>query len=600
MSFIIIASYQFWRHILTKPIGRKELIKIYIWTISYFKHFVPMTLLYVLCGGAMIWGELMIPRRMGYLIDHVFPMKNMNLLTHQVLILFGFVLLILIAKSIYNFLEVIIANKIIKKQQTDLMVKFQKLGFGYYEKVPTGQILSMFEHSVKETQKTYTFLFPHFIYSLAQFAVPSIVLSINAPLFFIAAMVGNVIYVLLNQFANNKIQYYLSAETSAAQCAQQAIYDTVVATSEMKAMGSSEWLIQKTMKAFDTYRVPRMWSVFWRHFRFTTVGLTLTVSIILFYYFGLELVRDGSLMLGEFIGYSFLMGLVSRGFSVFFYIIPAQQHALNYAKHLYDFMQLPCDVIDVDHMIDKPIEPMDLSFKNVSFFYEEDNPILKEITIDIQAGKKTAIVGESGCGKSTLLKLIGRFYDVTEGEISIGGCDVRQFNLENLRNYIGYVFQETYLFNMTIKENIKFGNPFASDDDVISAARSASAHDFIMASENGYDTMVGERGMRLSGGEKQRLSIARMLLKAPEIVLLDEATSALDRVTEVAVKESLDELMKGRTVVAIAHRLSTIMSYDSIIVLDAGRVVEQGTYQTLMEKKGLFYRLAMRGAENVE
>ncbi len=160
------------------------------------------------------------------------------------------------------------------------------------------------------------------------------------------------------------------------------------------------------------------------------------------------------------------------------------------------------------------------------------------------------------------------------------------------------MFQDTYLFNLSIKENIKFGNPDASDDEVVEAAIRASAHPFIMETENAYETMVGERGVRLSGGQKQRISIARMLLKAPQIILLDEATSALDQVTESTVKQSLDELSEGRTVVAVAHRLSTIMEYDAIIVLEAGKIAEQGDYQTLMEKEGLFYRLVMRGAEN--
>ncbi|OPJ60581.1 ABC transporter ATP-binding protein [Clostridium oryzae] len=583
---------------MKKQLENKRMLKLYFWTVSYFKPFILPTLLYVLCGGGMIWGELMIPRRMGYLIDDVIPLKRMALLVNQVLILCGIVVLILMVKSIFNLLEQIISNKIIKNQQTDLMVKLQKLGFSYYEKVPTGRILALFENAVNETQQTYTFLFPQFIYSLAQFTVPSIILISSEPIFFFAAMVGNIIYVFLNRTANKKIQYYLGIETKAAQVSQQSLYDAIEATTELKAMGSKDWFINRTIEDFNRFRIARMWSIFWRHFRYTTVGLTLTISIVLFYFYGLNLIQNGKLLLGQLVGYSFLMGLVSRGFSVFFYIIPAQYNALNYAKYLYEFLKLKPDVIEDDNSLEVQIDKFDIEFKNVSFSYKDNQPIINNISFTIPAGKKTAIVGGSGSGKSTLLKLIARFYDVTEGEVSVGGYDVRKLKLKNLRENFGYVFQDTYLFNMSIKDNIRFGNPSATDEEIVQAAKLASAHEFIMDTEDGYDTIVGERGVRLSGGQKQRISIARMMLKKPQIILLDEATSALDNVTESAVKKSLEELSAGRTVVTVAHRLSTIMEYDSIIVLDAGKIAEQGTYKELMDKKGLFYRLVMRGVKN--
>lgn len=583
---------------MEKQLKKKEMLKLYFWTLSYFKPFILPTFLYVLCGGGVILGELMIPRRMGYLIDNVIPLKRMDLLINQVLILCGVVVLILIVKAIFNLLEQIIANKIVKNQQTDLMVKLQKLGFSYYEKVPTGQILSLFENAVNETQQTYTFLFPQFIYSLAQFAVPSIIILFSEPIFFWAAMIGNIIYVFLNRTANKKIKYYLSVETKAAQVSQQSLYDAIEATTELKAMGSKDWFINRTVGNFNQFRIARMRSLFWRHFRYTTVGLTLTISIVLFYFYGLNLVQSGKLLLGQLVGYSFLMGLVSRGFSVFFYIIPAQYNALNYAKYLYEFLKLKPDVIEDDNSFEAQIDKFDIEFKNVSFSYKDNEPIINDISFTIPAGKKTAIVGGSGSGKSTLLKLIGRFYDVTDGEILLGGYDIRKLKLKNLRQNFGYVFQDTYLFNMSIKDNIKFGNPDATESKVVQAAKGASAHQFIMDTEEGYDTILGERGVRLSGGQKQRISIARMMLKKPQIILLDEATSALDNVTESAVKQSLEELSAGRTLVTVAHRLSTIIEYDSIIVLDAGKIAEQGTYQELIHKKGLFYGLVMRGVSN--
>lgn len=579
-------------------IDKKGMIKLYFWTLSYFKPVLFLTLLYVICGGAMIFGELMIPRRMGYLIDNIIPLNKISLLVNQILLLFGVVVLILIVKSIYNFLEQVISNKIIRNQQTELMLHLQKLGFSYYEKVPTGQILAIFENAVNQTQQTYTFLFPQFIYSLAQFVVPSIILLYSEPIFFVAAMVGNVLYIGLNHVANKKIQYYLDIETKASQASQQSLYDAIEATTELKITGSKEWFQKRTIGYFNEFRIARMWSLFWRHFRYTTVGLTLTLSIVLFYYFGLRLVANGSITLGTLVGYSFLMGLISRGFSVFFYIIPAQYNALNYAKYLFDFLKLQPDVTEDNCRYIDDIDRFDIQLKNISFSYNKNQPLINDISYTIPEGKKIAIVGESGCGKSTLLKLIGRFYDVSNGEIMIGGQDIRDVKMNKLRQNFGYVFQDTYLFNMSMKENIRFGNPEATDFEVIQAAERAKAHEFIMETEDGYETIVGERGSRLSGGQKQRISIARMILKDPKIILLDEATSALDYATEASIKKALDDFSVGKTVIAVAHRLSTIKEYDCILVLEDGKIAEQGTYESLNNKKGIFYGLVMKGVRN--
>ncbi len=200
-------------------------------------------------------------------------------------------------------------------------------------------------------------------------------------------------------------------------------------------------------------------------------------------------------------------------------------------------------------------------------------------------------MGASGNGKSTVLKLLDRFYDPQEGDITLEGVSLKNLSLSQLRNSIGYVFQETYLFGSSIKENIRFGNPDATDEEVIQAAKAAYAHEFIMETEQQYETLVGERGIKLSGGQKQRIAIARMFIKNPAILLLDEATSALDNVSEAYIKKALDQLSKGRTTIAIAHRISTIMDYDKIVYVQDGKAAEIGTYEELIRRKGLFYEL---------
>ena len=230
-------------------------------------------------------------------------------------------------------------------------------------------------------------------------------------------------------------------------------------------------------------------------------------------------------------------------------------------------------------------------FENVSFEYPDDhNRVFSGLNLQIHAGEKVAIVGPSGGGKTTLCNLIPRFYDVSKGRITLDGEDVKHFTLKSLRGNIGIVQQDVYLFSGTIFENIVYGRPGATRDEVMEAAKRAGAHEFIMGLKNGYDTYVGERGVKLSGGQKQRISIARVFLKNPPIIILDEATSALDNESEFAVAQSLAELSKGRTTLTIAHQLSSIRNSDRILVLTEDGIVEEGNHDELIARKGMYYQ----------
>jgi subfamily B ATP-binding cassette protein MsbA len=230
-------------------------------------------------------------------------------------------------------------------------------------------------------------------------------------------------------------------------------------------------------------------------------------------------------------------------------------------------------------------------YEGVGFAYAEGVPVLSSIDLEVEKGKIVAIVGPSGAGKSTLLDLLPRFYDPSDGRVTIDGNDLREIDLASLRGLMGIVTQETILFNDTVRSNIAYGLEGARDEEIVAAARAANAHDFIEAMPSGYDTEIGERGLKLSGGERQRMAIARAILKNPAILIFDEATSSLDTGSERLVQEAIEHLMTGRTVLVIAHRLSTVRNADRIVVIDDGRIKESGTHQELMDLGGLYRHL---------
>jgi len=260
-----------------------------------------------------------------------------------------------------------------------------------------------------------------------------------------------------------------------------------------------------------------------------------------------------------------------------------------------EIMEVKPEIVEKENAIELKNVKGQIEFKNVTFSYNKGKDVLKNISLTIPAGKVIALVGPSGGGKTTLCNLIPRFYDVESGSIKIDGYDIRDLTLKSLRENIGIVQQDVFLFAGTIKENILYGRVDASDEEVIEAAKRASIHDFVMSLPDGYDTYVGERGIQLSGGQKQRVAIARVFLKNPPILILDEATSALDNETEVMIQESLEELSKGRTTLVIAHRLSTIRNADQIIVIDKDGIQEMGTHDELLAINGLYAKLYKYG-----
>lgn len=310
-------------------------------------------------------------------------------------------------------------------------------------------------------------------------------------------------------------------------------------------------------------------------------GMMYLVTLV----YGGYLIANGEMQTADLAMYALYIGIFISPIQILVELVEMMQKGLSGFRRFLDVMETESEITDAPDARELTDVKGHVSYEHVSFHYSDDNtPVLS----DIPAGKSVALVGPSGGGKTTICSLLPRFYDVTEGRITVDGKDIRSLTLKSLRNNIGTVQQDVYLFDGTIRDNIAYGKPGASDEEIIAAAKRASIHDFIMELPQQYDTYVGERGTRLSGGQKQRISIARVFLKNPPILILDEATSALDNESERWIQRSLEELSQNRTTITIAHRLSTIRDADEIIVITEDGIAERGTHEELLDMNGVY------------
>ncbi|WP_417668057.1 ABCB family ABC transporter ATP-binding protein/permease [Roseibium sp.] len=462
----------------------------------------------------------------------------------------------------------------------------------------TGGLSRVIERGVKGIEAIVRFTILNGIPTLLEFAIMAVVIWYQFGfdyLVIVAVMIAAYVWFTIKA-SNWRIAIRREMNDSDTDANSKAI-DSLLNFETVKYFGNENMEAERfdvSMAKYEKAATKTWTSLAWLNFGQTVIlGIGMAACMVL----SARSVMAGEQTIGDFVLINALLMQISIPLNFIGFIYREIRQGLADIESMFDLLGVPVEIEDKEGARDLEAVEGEIAFENVRFHYDESRPILKSVDFKVPAGKSVAIVGPSGAGKSTISRLLFRFYDVTGGAVRIDGQDLRNVTQTSVRHAIGMVPQDTVLFNDTIAYNIRYGRPDASDEEVREAARMAQIHDFIERLPDGYASEVGERGLKLSGGEKQRVAIARTILKSPPILILDEATSALDTHTEREIQTALDQVSKNRTTLVIAHRLSTVVNADQIIVLEAGEIVERGTHTELIAMNGLYASMWARQRE---
>jgi ATP-binding cassette, subfamily B, multidrug efflux pump len=561
--------------------------------IRYLAHYRRLALLAYLFLFISSAAQLMVPQVVQGIIDTVSQaLVTPEAATRTLLLFFALILLFALARGVFAYAQTFTSERVSQSVafdfRNDLYAKVQRLSFSYHDRTQTGQLMIRATDDVEKVrvfigqgllfavQALFMLVVTLLILFLTNFRLTLVVLPV-LPL----ALVVFFVFGSLSQPLFMQVQIRLSRLNTILQenLAGMKVVKAFAREKEEEARfdQSADELMGQQIK------LARLFS-----FLFPVVFLIANLGQAAVLYFGGRQIIFGTLSLGEWQKFSLYLIYLFFPLGQLGFIISQMSQASASAGRVFEILDAPNDVTDAADAVDLPPLQGKVEFDRVSLSYFGAPPVLRDVTFAVGAGQTVALLGATGSGKSSIISLIPRFYDATAGRVLIDGHDVRAVTLESLRSQIGIVLQDTTLFTGTIRDNIAFGRPEATQEEVEAAARAAAAHDFIVRFPQGYDTPVGERGSTLSGGQEQRVAIARTLLLDPRILILDDSTSSVDAVTEHHIQQALDRLMEGRTSLVIAQRISTARNADQILVLDRGQVVAHGTHESLMEQSPIY------------
>ena len=555
--------------------------------LMYFRPYLGMFILSVVSLTLLTLLGLMRPKLTQIFIDKVVYGKDASLIPKIATAL----ILIAVFRGIFRYVQGVLSEKVamnsIADIRKDLFNHLMGLPYEYYDKARTGELMSRISGDVRSVKHLLGEGLLEFYDAILTFVVVFfLLLRLNWQLTLVSLASMPFLFYTTTSFASKIRPAYTKIREQMADMST-TIQENVTGVRVVKAFNNQEMEKTKFDKDNKGNFIKRLFAVNIRAKYIPIIHFFGGVSsVVIIWYGGYQVIID-NLSPGELVQcYSYIFSLIwpIRRLAL---LINFFQRADAAAQRVFEVLDVSPNIINTHNAHNLKAVRESISFNNVSFSYDESN-VLSDINIHVEAGQTIGILGETGSGKSSLVSLICRFYDVNEGSITIDGLNVKDLNINSLRQQIGIVNQDIFLFSASIKENIAFGSCNASHEDIVEAAKIAQAHDFIMAMENGYDTLVGERGIGLSGGQKQRIAIARSLVRKPNILILDDATSSVDMETEFAIQRDIAKVLHNKTTFIIAHRISSIKDADMIYVFKQGKIIEQGTHNELLNKNGYY------------
>ncbi|MDK2967334.1 ABC transporter ATP-binding protein [Lacrimispora sp.] len=563
--------------------------------VPYYKKYTNIMLMDLFCASLTTICEMVLPLILRYITNQ--GLRDISALTIRTIIsigalYFGLRIIDGMASFYMAYTGHVMGAAIETDMREDAFGHLQKLSDNYFNNTKIGQIMSRITSDLFDVTEFAHHCPEEFFIAFLKTVISFIVLSgINVWLTLIIFLLIPVMAISCTYF-NIQVRKAFKHQRNHIGELNARIEDSLLGNRVVRAFANEKIEIEKFNRDNQEFlQIKRKTYKYMAAFQNTIRMFDGLMYVVVIVAGGIFMIK-GFIEPGDLVAYTLYVSTLLATIRRIIEFAEQFQRGMTGIDRFMELMDANIDIFDEEGA--KPLTDTkgEISFEDVSFEYPDDrNPVLSHINLTIRQGEKVALVGPSGGGKTTLCSLVPRFYDPTEGRISIDGQDIREVTLKSLRSTVGVVQQDVYLFSGTVFENIEYGRPGASMDDVTAAAKMAGAHEFIAGLKDGYNTYVGERGVKLSGGQKQRISIARVFLKNPPVLILDEATSALDNESEQLVSQSLERLSRGRTTVTIAHRLTTIQNADRILVLSDNRILEEGSHEELLLKKGMYYQL---------
>jgi ATP-binding cassette subfamily B protein len=487
----------------------------------------------------------------------------------------------------------LLAQKVVYRLRTEIFEHLQNLSYSFYDKIDAGQIITRVTSDMEQIGRLLGFALPNLVNAFCMLvSVSCILLFQNRSLALVAFSITPFVAVISLTF-NRVVRPFMQRVWTEVSKVNAMVQEVVAGFRVVKALDMGDEMIQRfegrNRELYDIgMKTTKLSSITW-----PSLGLIMGMGTAAIYWYGGLQVIGNITSLGELVAFTMYLGMMTWPIMSIGFILTRYQRAMVSAQRIFEVLDTEPEVKESPDAIELPNLAGSVRFEDVTFGYDSTKPVLKGLNLSVSPGEKVAIIGSTGSGKSTLIKLIPRFYDPQEGRILVDNYDIKHVKIESLRKRIGIVHQDVFLFPLSIRENIAYGKPNATQDEIEAAAKAARIHDFIKTLPQGYDTLVGERGITLSGGQRQRVAIARSLLIDPSILILDDSTSSVDADTEREIYEALKELVKNRTVFIITQRLSTLKLADRIVVIEGGKIVEDGKHEDLLKRPGAYAKLYM-------